>query len=246
MHDIDILCNIYIFHAYFYIGRKNGMAFRADEAALDGYNQARQTLVLSPGVESARRESAETALRELIDAHGPVVRAYPTWHPLVPQFDPILPVTCPSDSRCYNGLDHTVLFAHAFVSCPYGDGEAILKSVEEMQAHPFATITAEKLNNQFYNSATTPILVRCNWHDTFPERHMVPKRLAVPLMIQEEMRLWPGAQVGERWETMCPYFLGNPHGARSSLFVTQETAMAMKRVHMAMVESGMFGPLLMD
>lgn len=45
---------------------------------------------------------------------------------------------------------------------------------------------------------------------------------------------------------MRPYFLGDPHGARSSLFVTQDTAMAMKRVYTAMVESGMFGPLKMD
>ncbi|EEE37095.1 hypothetical protein RKLH11_931 [Rhodobacteraceae bacterium KLH11] len=40
--------------------------------------------------------------------------------------------------------------------------------------------------------------------------------------------------------------LGEPHGSRSSLFVDQETALAMKKAYMAMVESGMFGPLKMD
>lgn len=222
------------------------MAFRADEAAQDGYQQARRALVWSPGVESAQRELADRALEDLIDAHGPVVRGYPTWHPLVPQFDPRLPVTFPSDRCGYEGLDHTVFFAHAFVSCPYDDGVALIKSVEAMKDHPFASISAERLDVPFYNSATTTILVRCNWHDTFPERHMVPKRLAVPLMIQEQMRGWHGAQLAERWDTMSPYLLGDPHGARSSLFVTQETAMAMKRVYMAMVESGMFGPMRMD
>lgn len=222
------------------------MSFRADEAEQDGYERARRALVHSPGVEPAQRESAETALQDLIDKHGPVVRAYPTWHPLVPQFNPSQPVTYPSTHCGYQGLDHTVFFAHAFVSCPYGNGDEIIKSVEAMKGHSCATITAERLDVPFYNSATTKILVRCNWHEPFREQHMVPKRLAVPLMIQEEMRMWPRAQLGERWETMCPYLLGDPHGARSSLFVTQETAMAMKRIYVAMVESGMFGPMRMD
>lgn len=222
------------------------MAFRADEAAQDGYEQARRTLVLSAGVGAKQREKAERALQDLIDNHGPVVHAYPTWHPLVPQQNPQSPVTHPS-SRCgYEGLDHTVFFAHAFVSCPYGDGAAIIDSVAAMPSHACATITAERLDAPFYNGGTTPILVRCDWHEIFHERHMVPKRLAVPLMIAEEMRMWQHAEVGERWETMAPYFLGAPHGARSSLFVTQDTAMAMKRVYKAMVESGMFGPLHLD
>jgi hypothetical protein len=222
------------------------MSFRADEAAQDGYEQARRVLVQSPGVKHAQRESAETALLELIDAHGPVVRGYPIWHPLVPQSDPRRPVTSPSTLCGYKGLDHTVNFAHAFVSCVYGDGAEITNSVEAMKDHPCATITSERLAAPLYSSEATTILVRCNWRDNFREHHMINKRIAVPLMIQEEMRMWLGSQVGERWETMSPYLLGNPHGARSSLFVTQETAMAMKRVYLAMVESGMFGPIIMD
>ncbi len=222
------------------------MAFRADEAAQDTHERARRTLVLRSGVDVSQREKADRALEDLIDTHGPVVRTYPTWHPLVPQRDPQFPVTFPSERCGYDGLDHTVLFAHAFISCPYGDGATIIKSVEAMDSHPCARITAERLDVPFYNTSTTPILVRCDWSDTFAERHMVPKRLAVPLMIEQEMRMWHRAELGERWETMRPYFLGDPHGARSSLFVTQDTAIAMKRVYIAMVGSGMFGPLQLD
>lgn len=235
--------NMY-FHAHL-TRKEDSMAFRADEAAQDGYEQAQRTLVLSPGGDAAQRKVANRALEDLIDAHGPVVRAYPTWHPLVPQRDPRSPVTYPSNRCGYAGLDHTVFFANAFVSCPYGDGAAIIASVEAMDDHPCATVTAEQLDAPYYNTGTTPILVRCDWQDIFPERHMIPKKLAVPLMIQEEMKSWHGAEVGERWETMRPYLLGEPHGARSSLFVTQDTAMAMKRAYTAMVESGMFGPLHM-
>jgi hypothetical protein len=222
------------------------MAFRADEAAQDGYEQARSKLVRTQGLDPAQRELADRLLKDLIEEHGPVVQGYPTWHPLVPQFDPHSPVTYPDARSGYKGLDHTVCFAHAFVTCPYNDGEAVIKSVESMKEHSCATVTAKPLGVQLYNSGTTSILVSCKWNDSFTERHMIPKRIAVPLMIREDMRLWLGARVGERWETMCPYLLGVPHGARSSLFVTQDTAMAMKRVYMAMVESGMFGPLRMD
>lgn len=222
------------------------MAFRADEAAQQGYERARRILVLSQGVEVSQRQTADDELEDLIHAHGPVVSAYPTWHPLVPQKNPGMPTTLPRENCGYRGLDHTIFFAHAFVSCPYGDGEALISSVEELKQHPCADVIAEPLDAPFYNSGTTPILVRCDWHETFSERFMIPKRLAVPLMILEEMRMWQRAEVGERWETMRPYLLGDPHGARSSLFVTQDTAMAMKRAYMAMVESGMFGPLHLD
>ena len=219
------------------------MVFRADEAAQDGYERARRMLVLSSGVDANQREMADDALQGLVYAHGPVVRGYPTWHPLVPQDNPQLPATDPGDRCGYRGLDHTIHFARAFVSCPYGDGSEIIESVRAMEPHPCADITAERLDVPFYNSGTTPILVRCDWVEDFPERHMVPKKLAVPLMIEQEMRMWHRAEVGECWDTMRPYLLGDPHGSRSSLFVNQETALAMKRVYTAMLESGMFGPI---
>lgn len=220
------------------------MAFRADEAEKEGYERARRVLA-STSLDPSKRTVAENTLQNLILRCGPVVRSYPTWHPLVPQSDPQHPVTTPSSSCGYEGLDHTILFAHGFVSCPYGDGARIIESVEKI-SHRCADITAEALDVTLYNNSTTAVLVCCNWHETLADRHMVPKRLAVPLMIEQEMRMWHRAEVGERWETMRPYFLGDPHGSRSSLFVTQETALAMKKAHMAMVDSGMFGPLHLD
>jgi hypothetical protein len=62
-------------------------------------------------------------------------------------------------------------------------------------------------------------------------------------MIEKELPAWRWAERSETWETMRPYLLGQPHGSRSSLFVTQDTALAIKNVYSAMVESGMFGVL---
>jgi|TARA_Y100000815_G_C13298859_1_gene483801 hypothetical protein len=39
--------------------------------------------------------------------------------------------------------------------------------------------------------------------------------------------------------------LGAPLGSRSSPFVSQDTAFAMKKIYMATAESGMFGPMKM-
>lgn len=220
------------------------MAFRADESANSGFEQALRVLA-STSLHPSNRDAAERELHRLVGEFGPVVQAYPTWHPLVPQSDPSMPVTVPSDRCGYVGLDHTVLFANAFVTCPYGDGKEVFRSVDQLR-HRCAEISADRLDVELYSEGTSAILVRCNWGHPLDTQHMIPKRIAVPLMIEEELRAWQTAEVAERWETMRPYLLGIPHGSRSSLFVTQDTALAMKRAYMAMVESGMFGPLSMS
>lgn len=217
--------------------------FRADEAEQTGYERAKRYLI-SREFSAEEQAAAAEQLDELILEHGPVVDAYPTWHPLVPKLRAGHPVTVPSDLCGYKGLDHTILFANAFVSCPYGDGSELLNSIEGMR-HRQATISARPLDTKLYFGGTTAVLVSCEWDEHF-NGHMIPKRLAVPLMIEEEMKMWGRSEVGETWETMRRYLLGVPHGSRSSLFVTQETALAMKRVYTAMVESGMYGPLMLD
>lgn len=221
------------------------MAFRAGDAALSGYARAQNMLIPRTFDKSDRASEALDVLEELIDQLGPVVDAYPTWHPLVTNHSDRQPETYPSERCGYRGLDHTVLFLHGFVTCPYGDGEAVIESAEKQPYRDYAEITATRLNTEFYNSGTTAILVRCNWSRPLGVDKMVPKNLAVPLMLEKELPCWRWAERAEPWETMRPYLLGSPHGGRSSLFVNQETALAMKNVYMAMINSGMFGPLKM-
>lgn len=118
-----------------------------------------------------------------------------------------------------------------------------MRSVENL-THRCADISATRLDVQLYNEGASAVVVRCDWLYSLDANHMVPKRVAVPLMMEEEPRNWQNAEVGESWETMRPYLLGVPHGSRSSLFVSQDSAMAMKRAFMAMTESGMFGPII--
>ncbi|MDH1869259.1 hypothetical protein N5D83_20980 [Pseudomonas chengduensis] len=191
-----------------------------------------------------RRHAKET-LRDIVHELGPVVDAYPTWHPLVSNNRNRLPVTRPSRECGYEGLDHTKFFAHGFITCPYNDGQAVIDSVKKLPRTGVAHISAERLDVKFYHPGTTAILVRCDWGRDLPN-NMIPVSLAMPLLLERELQFWKVAQVGETWETMRSYFLGQPNGSRSSLFVNQDTGQKMKKIWEALINTGMFGPIMVD
>lgn len=221
------------------------MAFRAEEAAKAGYEAAESYLIGRLREASAQeRARSREALRDIVDELGPVVDAYPTWHPLVRHHDGRYAVTRPGRECGYKGLDHTQYFAHGFITCPYGDGKEVFDSVEELASkHASATITAERLDVKFYSESVTPILVKCEWTKTLPMDKLIPLSIAIPLLLEKEVPCCEWAQVAETWESMRPYFLGAPRGARSSLFVSQETGQAIKKVWETLIYTGMFGPI---
>lgn len=223
------------------------MAFRADEAAAANFQRAVRYLT-PKGASAADQQRIERKVGDLVAEYGPVVDAYPTWHPLVAAHDPHHPVTRPGPDCGYEGLDHTILFAHAFVTCPYQGEDNVVESVRKLgDRHGFesrdADIEAEVLDKWLYNDMTKAVLVTCSWGKRTTNDHAIPKALAVPMMLERELPCRHWAQVGETWETMRPYFLGDPHGARSSLFIAQETGTAMRTIWKQLVESGAFGPI---
>ncbi len=220
------------------------MAFRADEEARNGYDEVEAYLVpKARDAAEAQRARSKEALRKIVGELGPVVDAYPTWHPLVCNSDSRHPATTPSEQSGYKGLDHTRYFANGFITCPYGDGQAVIDSVNALPSHSIAWVTAERLDVQFYNTGTTPILVKCDWGDALEADGTIPLRLAMALILEKELPCWKWAQVAESWETMRPYFLGRPHGSRSSLFVSQETGQGIKTAWTALINTGLFGPV---
>ena len=221
------------------------MAFRAEDAAKAGFDAAESYLIgRLREVSPQERARSKTALLDIVDELGPAVDAYPSWHPLVRHHEDRHPVTTPGEECGYEGLDHTQCFVHGFVTCPYGDGQKVLDSVGKLAyKHPVATITAERLDVKFYSDSATPILVKCHWDKRLPMDKLIPLSIAMPLLLEMELPSWQWAQVAETWESMRPYFLGTPRGARSSLFVSQETGQAIKKVWEALIYTGMFGPI---
>jgi len=218
------------------------MAFRADESASRGLESVVNYLI-PRDIKADERVRSKKKLLDIVEQYGPAVEGYPSWHPLVTYHDDRCPSTTPS-SRCgYIDLDHTRYFANAFITCPYGDGQGVLDSVEALPNNPFAAITAEYLDVQLYQPDARPILVCCHWIKPISPNGMIPASIAIPLMLQKELPSWEWAECGETWETMRTYFLGLPHGSRSSLFVNQETGATMKKIWTLLINTGMFGPI---
>ena len=219
------------------------MAFRANEAAADGRDNALRYLV-PRDADAAQRKRSHSAVLDIIDRCGPVVDRYPTWHPfLAADEDPHNPSVAPGPRCGYAGLDHTVFFRNGFVTCPYHGEEHVIESVEKLPPSHVAAIVAERIDEQLYHPDAKPVLVRCEWIDPLPADGMIPKSLAVPLMLEKEIPCWRWSELAETWETMQPYFLGSPHGSRSSLFVNQETGQVLKKIWNALIYTGMFGPI---
>ena len=76
-----------------------------------------------------------------------------------------------------------------------------------------------------------------------PADRSIPLNIAMPLLLENELQCWEWSQLAETWESMRSYFLGSPHGSRSSLFVNQETGQAMKKIWEQLIYTGMFGPI---
>ena len=222
------------------------MAFRTNEARSDGYEHAHDYLI-SRNIDHTERARSEEMLLDITETYGPGVDAYPLWHPLVSSHSDLEnPITAPQRDCGYKGLDHTIYFANAFVTCPYDDGQDVLDSVKQLPHHPIAAITAERLDVQLYHPNANPVLVNCRWSRPLPIDDMIPKSWAIPLILEREVPCWRWAQLAETWETMRPYLLGRPHGSRSSLFVNQETGQVIKNIWNALIYTGMFGPIRTD
>ena len=243
------------------------MAFRADEKAKEGLDEALRYLV-GRNIPVTDRENSQSKIIELIDRFGPVIDTYPYWHPLVStpgHRDPGSPAIRPSHACGYEGLDHTICLRNAFITCPYDGGKRVLESVLNLNRRwndsmdryegtseigralarhaPIASLSAERIDVPLYMPNATPILVSCQWNRPLEFDGTIPKSIAVPLLLEFEMPYWQTSKVAETWETMRNHILGSPRGSRSSLFVNQETGQVLKTFWNSLIYTGMFGPI---
>lgn len=220
------------------------MAFRADEEIKDGKAWAENYLLSRLNDLSIKEQSdSRTALQDILIDLGPVIDWYPDWHPLLNIQNNTRNVVVPHADCGYQGLDHTVFFAHGFITCPYGDGEDVIESVHAQKYNDVAFISAERLDVKFYSSHATAILVKCEWNKPLYDDGTIPLSTATPLILEKAIDASKISTFAETWDNMLPHLLGKPHGRRSSLFVNQETGQAIKRTWEILINSGMFGPI---
>jgi hypothetical protein len=227
------------------------MTFRANEERIKNRERALDYFIPKQG-SSRQKEEARNIIIDIIEEYGPVIDSYPTWHPIVSCFprDPLhhFAPSDPTHIESFRGLDHTVLLAHGFISCPYQGADKLIEKINNSYEllnynnSKIATIKAERLDIPLYNIKTETIFVKCDWEqDLYQNNGTIPKNIAVPLMLEREIPCWRFSECGESWESMRREFLGLPHGNKSSLFVDQETGQAMKNIWNMIINTGMFG-----
>lgn len=223
------------------------MAFRNNESEQAGYQRAEAKL-LGRYIDADKREESRAVLDDIVRRYGPVIESYPMWHPLVAAMaKPESSITTPGDNCGYHGLDHTIFFRNAIITCPYTDGQSVLDSVEQIAGSPFldgvADISASRIEAQLYHANAHPILIQCDWLRPMASDGTVPAAIAVPLLLEKEVPNWRHAEVAETWETMAGYLLGRPFGSRSSLFVNQQTGQIIKSLWNSLIQTGMYGDI---
>ena len=221
------------------------MTFRINESKTSGLERALRFLCSPKDLTAEQVTEGAEVIKNIATKWGPVVDTYPSWHPLVAAGnpEPNSPAMTPGERCGYKGMDHSVFFRNAFITCPYGGPEQVKQSVNGIAFPDYVTVTCEPLKTILYHPNATAVLVTCDWRFEAEGDGTIPKRYAIGSMIEQELRCWTGAAVAETWETMRPYFLGQPCGSKTSLFVNHETGQAMKKVWDSINQAGVFGPL---
>lgn len=221
--------------------------FRSDESMQNGFERACRYLT-PQNADAEARAQVRDKLEKIVSECGPVIDEYPAWHPFLVESDPRdFSVGIPDYCPCFKGLDHTIYFTNGIVTCPYEHAvDKLIDSVEDFNKNQhnreIAQITIEKIEDVvLYNPQATPLLIRCKWLDGLEEDGTICLRVAMGLMLERETPAWRWASFNESWETMKAQILGAPHGARSSLFVNQNTGQQMKSVWNQLVKAGLWG-----
>ncbi len=218
------------------------MTFNANKAAEDGFESAVNQL--TPLDASAKeRQQIRDKLSEIVSECGPVINGYPSWHPFLMESDPRKygPMV-PNNLKSFTYLDHTVYLVNGIITCPYPHAVVELFKSIELLKHPWAQITIEKIDSVvFHSENAVPILIRCEWDDELNSDGTISIRAAVGALLDREIPNGKNAVYAESWERMKADFLGEPHGARSSLFVNQKTGHTLKTVWNMLVKTGVLG-----
>jgi len=223
------------------------MAFRVPEAIEEGLLRAETKLIsrLTP----ENRENSRIELQSVIHRYGPVIDYYPYWHPLV-SFSPEHGHAAVDPRNIYkfengNGiLDHTIFLRNAIISCSRRNTTDIVDWLSKQPEDPEASLRVHKLGFPLYSEGCEAILIVCEWNAYMESGHFIPPCIAIPRLLETELPNRFSSTKPESWITVRSMVLGEPCGARSSLFVRPETGQKLKRIWNELMDSGAFGPPL--
>jgi hypothetical protein len=94
---------------------------------------------------------------------------------------------------------------------------------------------------KLYATDAHPVLVTCKWDRPMELGGTIPLSVAAALLLEREIPCWRNSSLAETWDTMRTYFIGEPCGAASSLFLSQKTVQALKKIWGSIINTGMYG-----
>ncbi|CAB5532521.1 Uncharacterised protein [Providencia rettgeri] len=232
------------------------MAFRANESKTDLTQRAIQYLT-PKGSSPEQRTQVSNLIHKLTYQLGAVVEGYPAWHPLMKGYhtDCLIPTSPLDEIHRFARIDHTVWFVGGFVTCPYRETDSLIDRVNQFRGtDKGCSVEAYSLKNYLsrycddmpkepiplYQPDTHPVVVQCDWFFDIDKHGYIPASAAVPLMLEYLLPKWQTGEGAGEWENIKGEILGYPHGAKSSLFVTQKTGQTLKALWEQLVKSGMF------
>ena len=221
--------------------------FRSDESMQSGFERACRRLT-PHGASSDERAQVRAKLEKIVSECGPVIDEYPAWHPFLMESDPSkFSSGIPDYSPSFKELDHTIYMTNGILTCPFNHAaDRLIKSIEDFSGNLYdgevVHITIDTVEDiVFYDPQATPLLIRCKWFDGLEDDGTIRLQAALGLMLEREVPAWRWSESNESWDNMKTQILGAPHGARSSLFVNQNTGQHMKSVWNQLVKAGLWG-----
>ncbi len=123
------------------------MVFREEYEISRGKQRALNHLV-PKDYDFKQKQEAKELIIELIYQYGPVISAYPEWHPIRSNNYNRYPEEGPSRGSCYVGLNKKIYLSNGFITCPFTeeDAEKVIESVNNLVVNKGAQVSAERLN----------------------------------------------------------------------------------------------------
>lgn len=221
------------------------MAFRANEVIIENrLNAERYLLSNLSDLSKEQRQESRDYLEKLMDDMGPVITAYPIWHPLIIDKRKFVFHRNPSRETGYSKIDHNVFFTNGFITCPYNlasnNGQDVIDAINKLPVIKGVCFTAEILPVKLYHSDTTAILVKCEWANAYNDDGSIDIAAITPKLMSTALEMYNhGVKSFTIDEMMDDYLLGKPCGKRSSLFVKQDAGLKIRNIWNVCLDSEM-------
>lgn len=200
------------------------------------YAEVVKAAISTLGPEDA--EHTKAFLEDLQKELGPVIEAYPKWHPLFRHSG--------KADRLIEEHVNVVYFANGYVVTSKQKRwlDLIHTTVHHLPIMADAWVSIEDVNLtvKLFGYDTVSVVVRCHWARKPLADGTIPPSLAVTNALIT--KLFPSLmmEMGQPWEKVANDFLGLPHDRRDSPWFNKDTGGTLKQIWELMLDKNVLVP----